>query len=73
MERRWTRRRFQNAIDAAAAAGGTATLKPGTYLTGSLFLKGGMTLDVAEGVTLMGSEQLKDYPMLPTRIARESR
>jgi len=45
------------------------TLKPGTYLTGSLFLKSGVTLDVAEGVTLIGSEQLKDYPMLPTRIA----
>ena len=28
-----------------------------------------MTLDVAEGATLVGSEQLKDYPMLPTRIA----
>ena len=45
------------------------TLKPGTYLTGSLFLKSGVTLDVAEGVTLVGSEQLKDYPMLATRIA----
>jgi polygalacturonase len=60
---------IQKAIDAAAAAKGTVTLKPGTYLTGSLFLKSGVTLDVAEGVTLVGSEQLKDYPMLATRIA----
>ena len=60
---------IQKAIDAAAAVKGTVTLKPGTYLTGSLFLKSGVTLDVAEGVTLIGSEQLKDYPMLPTRIA----
>jgi polygalacturonase len=60
---------IQKAIDAAAAVGGTATLKPGTYLTGSLFVKSGVTLDVAEGVTLVGSEKLKDYPMLPTRIA----
>ena len=30
---------IQKAIDAAAAAGGTASLKRGTYLTGSLFLK----------------------------------
>ena len=60
---------IQKAIDAAAAVKGTVTLKPGTYLTGSLFLKSGVTLDVAEGATLMGSEQLKDYPMLPTRIA----
>ena len=30
---------IQKAIDAAAAVKGTVTLKPGTYLTGSLFLK----------------------------------
>lgn len=60
---------IQKAIDAAAESKGTVTLKPGTYLTGSLFLKSGVTLDVAEGVTLVGSEQLKDYPMLATRIA----
>jgi polygalacturonase len=60
---------IQKAIDAAAAVGGTITLRPGTYLTGSLFLKSGVTLDVPEGVTLVGSEKLDDYPMLPTRIA----
>jgi polygalacturonase len=60
---------IQKAIDAAAVDGGTVTLKPGTYLTGSLFLKSGITLDVGEGVTLIGSEKLDDYPMLPTRIA----
>jgi polygalacturonase len=60
---------IQRAIDAAAAVGGTVTLKPGTYLTGSLFLKSGVTLDVPEGATLIGSEKLEDYPMLPTRIA----
>jgi len=60
---------IQKAIDAAAAAGGTITLKPGAYLTGSIFLKSGTTLDVPEGVTLIGSESLADYPMLPTRIA----
>lgn len=60
---------IQKAIDAAAAAGGTVTLKPGIYLTGSLFLESGVTLNIQEDVTLVGSEQLKDYPMLPTRIA----
>jgi polygalacturonase len=60
---------LQRAIDAAAVAGGTVTFRTGTYLTGSLFLKSGVTLDVAEGVTLIGSEKLDDYPMLPTRIA----
>ncbi|MCU1253096.1 MAG: endopolygalacturonase [Edaphobacter sp.] len=60
---------IQRAIDAAAATNGTITLKPGTYLTGSLFLKSNVTLDLPEGVTLIGSQKLKDYPMLPTRIA----
>jgi lysophospholipase L1-like esterase len=60
---------IQKAIDAASAVGATVTLKPGTYLTGSLFLKSGVTLDLPEGATLVGSEKLEDYPMLPTRIA----
>ena len=60
---------IQKAIDAAAAVRGTVTLKPGVYLTGSLFVKSGVTFDVADGVTLLGSERLRDYPMLPTRVA----
>jgi hypothetical protein len=60
---------IQKAIDAAAAKGGTVTLTPGTYLTGSLFLKSNVTLDLPEGVTLLGSEKFEDYPELPTRIA----
>ncbi|MGA9669994.1 MAG: glycosyl hydrolase family 28 protein [Terracidiphilus sp.] len=60
---------IQSAIDAAAVDGGRVTLKSGIYLTGSLFLKSGVTLDLDEGVTLIGSERLDDYPMLPTRIA----
>ncbi len=59
----------QKAIDAAATSNGTVSLKPGTYLTGSLFLKSGVTLDIPEGVTLIGSEKLEDYPELPTRMA----
>jgi polygalacturonase len=60
---------IQKAIDAAATSNGTVSLRPGTYLTGSLFLKSGVTLDIPEGVTLIGSEKLEDYPELPTRIA----
>ncbi len=60
---------IQKAIDVAAKSGGTVTLLPGTYLTGSLFLKSNTTLDVPEGVTLLGSQHLVDYPELPTRIA----
>jgi len=60
---------LQRAIDAASAVGGSITVKPGTYLTGSLFLKSGVTLSLPEGATLIGSEKIEDYPMLPTRIA----
>lgn len=60
---------IQKAIDAAATSGGTVTLKPGAYLTGSLFLKSNTTLDIPENVTLIGSQKLEDYPELPTRIA----
>ena len=60
---------IQKAIDAAATKKATVTYKPGTYLTGSLFLKTGVTLDIPEGVTLTGSQDIKDFPELPTRIA----
>lgn len=60
---------IQKTIDAAARVGGTVTLRPGNYLTGSLFLKSGTTLEIGEGVTLTGSQKLDDYPMRRTRIA----
>jgi polygalacturonase len=60
---------IQKALDLAAKSGGMVRFKPGTYLTGSLFLKSGTTLDIEEGVTLIGSQKLSDYPMLPTRVA----
>jgi polygalacturonase len=59
----------QAAIDAAAAGGGTVALDPGTYLTGALFVKSGVTLRIDKGVTLRGMQTLDAYPMLPTRIA----
>ncbi len=60
---------IQKAIDAAAKHHGTVTFKPGTYLTGSLFIKSGVHFEVGEGVTLMGSQKLADYPVMPTRVA----
>jgi polygalacturonase len=60
---------IQEAIHVAAHNGGILTFKPGTYLTGSLFLESGMTFDVPEGVTLIGSENRIYYPEIPTRIA----
>ncbi|NQE63428.1 glycoside hydrolase family 28 protein [Caulobacter sp. RHG1] len=60
---------IQAAIDAAANAGGVVAFQPGVYLTGALFLKSGVTLRLDKGVTLLGSQNLADYPELPTRVA----
>jgi polygalacturonase len=60
---------IQKAIDAAAKKGGVVTFAPGQYLTGSIFLKKGVTLNLPKGVTLLGSQDIKDYPEMPSRIA----
>jgi hypothetical protein len=60
---------IQAAIDAAAKEGGTVVLSPGTYLSGSIFVKTGVTLQVDKGVTILGSQRIEDYPIMPTRIA----
>lgn len=62
-------RALQAAIDAAALQGAELRLGPGVYLTGALFLKTGMTLRLERGATLLGSRDLADYPLLPTRVA----
>jgi polygalacturonase len=60
---------IQKTIDAAAQHSGTVVFPAGTYLTGSIFVKSGVTLEIDKGVTLLGSEHLEDYPMMPTRVA----
>ena len=61
---------IQKAIDACSkAGGGIVTLDKGEYVTGSLFLKNNVHLRVDAGVTLTGSQDERDYPRLPTRVA----
>lgn len=60
---------IQAAVDAAAVVGGRVVFAPGVYLTGSVFLKSGVTLQLDRGVTLLGSQHLADYPLIQTRIA----
>jgi polygalacturonase len=61
---------IQRAIDDAEAhGGGTVTFAPGTYLTGSIFVKSKVTLAVPKDVTITGSQSLADYPLKPTRVA----
>jgi polygalacturonase len=63
-------RALQAAIDAAAGqGGGVVTLQPGLYMTGSLFVKSGVTLEIGRGVTLKGVQDLSAYPTIRTRVA----
>jgi polygalacturonase len=60
---------IQAAIDAAAAKGGGRVVIPaGVFRSGSIFLKQGVALHLAEGAVLKGSENIADYPKLNTRI-----
>jgi alpha-L-rhamnosidase len=60
---------IQAAIDAAAAqGGGTVVVPAGVFRSGSIFLKQGVALHLAEGAVLKGSENIEDYPKLMTRI-----
>lgn len=61
---------IQAALDAAAKVpGSTVVLLPGTYLSGSLFVKSHTTLEVEAGATILGAQRLSDYPEMPTRVA----
>lgn len=61
---------IQRAIESAAAAGhGTVVFPPGVYLTGSIFLKSGVSLDVSKGAIIRGVQTLSAYPEMWTRIA----
>jgi polygalacturonase len=60
---------IQATIDRAAQTGATVRFARGVYLTGSLFLKSGVTLMLEEGVRLLGSQSLDDYALIQTRVA----
>jgi polygalacturonase len=61
---------IQKAIDACAAkGGGIVTLKPGTYVSGAIFLKDKVNFRIDKGVLILGSENFDDYPEMNTRIA----
>lgn len=63
-------RAIQKAIDACSkAGGGIVTFKPGSYVTGALFLKRNVHLRIDKDVTLLGSQEDSDYPSIWTRVA----
>jgi len=59
---------IQGAIDACyQLGGGTVTLSAGRYVTGSIFLRDNITLNLEAGAVLLGSEDLADYPIITGR------
>ena len=61
---------IQKAIDACSkAGGGIVAFKPGSYVTGALFIKSNVHLRVDKDVTLLGSQEDADYPSIWTRVA----
>lgn len=61
---------IQRAIDdCAAQGGGMVQFNTGIYLTGSIFLKSNVILNIPKGVQISGSQDIKDYVEIPTRVA----
>src|SRR5580765_5658948 len=56
---------IQFAIDQLASkGGGTLVIPKGEFLSGALFLKPGVNLELLEGAILKGSKSFDDYPTL---------
>ncbi|MGE5810347.1 MAG: glycoside hydrolase family 28 protein, partial [Ignavibacteria bacterium] len=53
---------IQSAINDAGLDGGRVVLPPGTYLSGTIFMKSNITLEITEGAVLLGSTNISDYP-----------
>jgi len=61
---------IQKAIDfCSAAGGGVVRLKPGLYVSGAIFIKSNVALQIDESVTILGSTNFADYPDINTRVA----
>ncbi|MCW3768168.1 glycoside hydrolase family 28 protein [Paenarthrobacter ureafaciens] len=54
---------IQKAIDTCRTPGCTVVVPAGTFRTGALFLHSDMTLELAEGARLLGSDRPEDYPL----------
>lgn len=60
---------IQAAVDACVSAkGGVVYFPPGTYLSGTIFLKSNVTLVLDRGAILLGSSNLSDYPSVQPKI-----
>ena len=65
--------KLQALIDTVSErGGGTIVIAGGTFVTGALYLKQGVHLRVEAGGVLMGSDDIRDYPLCETRIEGEN-
>ncbi|MCR4853096.1 MAG: exopolygalacturonase [Prevotella sp.] len=64
---------LQHVIDLAASeGGGVVTIPQGTFLSGSLFFRQGTHLQVLEGGKLKGSDRIRDFRLLDSRMEGQS-
>jgi alpha-L-rhamnosidase len=60
---------IQAVIDECAQnGGGTLVIPKGVFVSGALFLKPGVNIELQEGAVLKGSTDINDYPKINTRI-----
>ena len=60
---------IQKVIDLAHQQGGGAIIIPqGTFLSGALFFRPNTRLHVVQGGVLKGSDNIEDYPKIPSRM-----
>ena len=53
---------IQSAINDAAENGGRVVIPGGKYLSGTIFMRSNVTIDLTEGAVLLGSTNIEDYP-----------
>ncbi|MGI4824168.1 MAG: glycoside hydrolase family 28 protein [Janthinobacterium lividum] len=64
---------IQRTIDQASASGGGVIVIPkGVFLSGALFFKPNTQLRLVAGAKLKGSDNIADYPLLPSRMEGQS-
>lgn len=61
--------KIQRIIDQASQSGGGVIIIPkGTFLSGALFFKPGTHLHLEDGAVLKGSDDIANYPKIPSRM-----
>ncbi|MCP9763529.1 rhamnogalacturonidase [Lacihabitans soyangensis] len=63
---------LQAVINKAAETGGVVVIPTGTFLSGALFFKPKTHLYVSENAKLKGSDNINDYPIMPSRMEGQS-